>query len=153
MIDDLGEAEARQFVLYVQTRKGNRGFASSTTVNNRVRALRAFFSWLHRPRVHERASPRAYEATQVHQEGQGHPYGSDEIDRILRSMNQDTVLGARNTAMVTLMLDTGLRLAEVVRLEPENVHLEDRYLKVLGKGNKERVVAFGSNCQRTPHTL
>ena len=73
----------------------------------------------------------------------------DEIDRILSSMNQDTVLGARNTAMVTVMLDTGLRLAEVVRLEPANVHLEDRYLKVLGKGNKERVVAFGANCQRT----
>ena len=73
----------------------------------------------------------------------------DAIDRILSSMNQDAVLGARNTAMVTVMLDTGLRLAEVVRLDPANVHLEDRYLEVPGKGNKERVVAFGANCQRT----
>ena len=148
LIDDLGEEEARQFVLYVQTRKGNRGFASSTTVNNRVRALRAFFSWLHSQgytkehRLEHMKPPKFTKKVKDILTG-------DEIDRILRSMNQDTVLGARNTAMVTLMLDTGLRLAEVVRLEPENVHLEDRYLKVLGKGNKERVVAFGANCQRT----
>ena len=46
------------------------------------------------------------------------------------------------------MLDTGLRLSEVVTLKTEDAHLEDRYLKVLGKGNKERIVAFGASCQR-----
>ena len=65
----------------------------------------------------------------------------------MTSMNPDAVLGARNIAMVTLMPDTGLRRSEVIRLDPADVHLEDRYLKVLGKGNKEQVVAFGANCR------
>ena len=45
---DLGSKEVRQFILHLQERPGLRGPASSHTVNNRVRALRAFFSWLHR---------------------------------------------------------------------------------------------------------
>ena len=72
---------------------------------------------------------------------------AEEIGKFLSSMNPEAVLGAKNIAMVTLMPVTGLRSSEVIRLDPADVHLEDRYLKVLGKGNKERVVAFGANCQ------
>lgn len=46
-LDDLGEDEVRHFILHLQGRAGLRGQASSHTVNNRVRALRAFFNWLH----------------------------------------------------------------------------------------------------------
>ena len=72
----------------------------------------------------------------------------EEIERIFATMNVDTVLGARNTAIYSLMLDTGLRLTEVVTLKYADVHLDAKYIKALGKGDKERVVAFGTNCQR-----
>ena len=58
------------------------------------------------------------------------------------------MLGARNTAIFTLILDTGLRLSEVVTLKYDDVHLDSRYVKVIGKGDKERVVAFGASCQK-----
>ena len=148
MIDDLREEQASQFVLYIQTRKGKRGIASSNTVNNRVRALRALFGRRHRQgytkrhRLEHMNPPKfTKEVIEI--------LTADEIEGVLSSMNQDAVLGDRNTAMVTLMLDTGLRLSEVVILAPADVQSEDRYLEVLGKGNKERVVAFGANCQRT----
>ncbi len=47
-VDDVGEDEARLFILHLQERRGLWGKASSHTVNNRVRALRAFFNWLYR---------------------------------------------------------------------------------------------------------
>ena len=47
-LEHLGEDEVREFILYLQGRKGLWGLASSHTLNNRVRALRAFFAWLHR---------------------------------------------------------------------------------------------------------
>lgn len=107
-------------MLYVQTKKGNRGFASSNTVNNRVRALQAFFSW-----------PDDQGYTKEHRLEHIKPpkftrkvieiLTAEEVARILSSMNPDTVLGARHTAMVTVVLNTGLKLAEVVRLEPANV--------------------------------
>ena len=45
LLANLGKEEARQIVLYFQTRKGRQGFATSNTVNNRVRDLRAFLGW------------------------------------------------------------------------------------------------------------
>ena len=63
-------------------------------------------------------------------------------------MEANTVLGARNTAIVSLMLDTGLRLSETASLKAQGVHLEPRYVKVMGKGSKERLVSFGTACQK-----
>ena len=72
----------------------------------------------------------------------------EEIGRIFASMNPHTALGARNTAIYSLMLDTGLRLKEVATLRYKDVHLGGRYVRVLGKGDKERIVAFGANCRK-----
>ena len=44
----VGETEVRQFILYLQSRKGLKADVSAHTLNNRVRALRAFFAWLDR---------------------------------------------------------------------------------------------------------
>ena len=47
-----------------------------------------------------------------------------------------------------LLLDTGLRIGELVNLRTEDIHMNEGFLKVLGKGKKERVVPMGSNAQR-----
>ena len=51
--------------------------------------------------------------------------------------------GVRNSLIVELIYQTGLRRSEVADLEDANVDVEKKQLKVLGKGNKERVVPFG----------
>ncbi len=50
----------------------------------------------------------------------------------------------RNRAMILLMLDSGLRASEVVSLALDNVNLDYNYVKVIGKGDKERVVPVGT---------
>ena len=147
-LDDLGEDEMRLFILYLKARPGLRGPASSHTVNNRVRAIRAFFNWLYEKdytechRLQKVKPPKAREL-------QIEILTDAEIDRIFASVNPKTVMGSRNTAIYSLMLDTGLRLSEVVSLKYEDVHLDGRYVKVLGKGDKERIVAFGAKCHKT----
>ena len=146
-LDDIGKEEARLFILHLKSRPGLKGPASSHTVNNRVRALRAFFNWLYEE-----------EYTECHRLEKVKPpktrkkrieiLTDEEIERIFASINPDTVLGARNTAIISLMLDTGLRLTEVVTLKHQDVHLDNWYVKVLGKGNKERIVSFGVNCRK-----
>ncbi|OAI41071.1 hypothetical protein AYO38_04685 [bacterium SCGC AG-212-C10] len=46
------------------------------------------------------------------------------------------------------VLDCGLRASELCELTVENAHLREGYLKVLGKGNKERLVPIGSGAER-----
>ena len=47
-----------------------------------------------------------------------------------------------------LLLDTGLRISELVNLKMDDVHMDEGYLKVMGKGKKERIVPVGNNAQR-----
>ena len=146
-LDRLGEDEARAFILHLQDRAGVGGKQSSSTVNNRVRALRAFFAWLHRRGYTDEHRLKNLRPPKVAQKVI-ETLTADEIGRIFASMNPGSALGARNTAIFSLMLDTGLRLTETVTLKDGDVHIEDRYVKVLGKGNKERIVGFGVACQR-----
>ena len=144
-LDDIGEDEVRLFVLHLQRRKGLWGDASSHTVNNRVRALRAFFNWLYRQGYTECHRLENLKPPKVRQK-EIEILTDEEIERVFASVNPNTAMGARNTAIYSLMLDTGLRLNEVATLRYKDVHLEGRYVKVLGKGDKERIVAFGANC-------
>ena len=56
----------------------------------------------------------------------------------------------RAIAILITMIDTGVRLSELCNLHFENAHVEEGYLKVMGKGNKERVVPLGATAQNMP---
>jgi site-specific recombinase XerD len=47
-----------------------------------------------------------------------------------------------------LLLDTGLRVGELINLKMDDVHMDEGYLKVMGKGKKERIVPMGNNAQK-----
>ena len=147
-VNDLQDPEGRAFVLHLQARPGLRGPASDATVNNRIRALKAFFNWLYQEGFTKRHQMERVKATKVTSKII-EILKDEEICRISQTMDPHTPPGARNTAIFSLMVDTGLRLSEVVSLKSRDVHLKDRYVKVLGKGNKERLVAFGANCQHS----
>ena len=143
----LDEMTIRRFILYLQERPGLKGEkASSHTVYNRVNALKSFFGWLFAKgytKEHRLEDLKQPKTSQVIVE----PLTEQEIGRVLSVMDTKTVLGARNTAIVWLMLDTGLRLSEVSTLKEADMHLNEQYQKVMGKGSKERMVAFGVRCQ------
>jgi integrase/recombinase XerC/integrase/recombinase XerD len=67
-----------------------------------------------------------------------------EISRLLSAIDVNGPSGARNHAIVVLFLDTGLRLSELVGLSVEDVRVGESWLKVYGKGGKERIVPFGA---------
>ena len=55
---------------------------------------------------------------------------------------------SRNQTIFMLLLDTGLRIAELTNLKMRDIHMNEGFLKVLGKGKKERIVPIGNNAQR-----
>jgi len=61
----------------------------------------------------------------------------------MESPDQGTPIGKRDKAILELMYATGLRISEAIGLEFENIYLEERFLRVIGKGRKERVIPFG----------
>ena len=68
----------------------------------------------------------------------------DEIDRVVRSINPQTPIGSPMYAIVLRMLDSGPRMSEVVGARMPDLDLERWQLRIIGKGNKERIVPFGA---------
>jgi integrase/recombinase XerC/integrase/recombinase XerD len=146
-LEDIGENEIRAFILHLQDKKMNGKPLSSHTIANRVRGIRGFFSWLAAKGYtedHVLRDVRLPKTAQTVIE----PLTAEEIELLFSSINENTALGSRNVAILALFLDTGLRLSELVNLREEEVHLDQRYVKVMGKGSKERMVPLGSSCQK-----
>jgi len=67
----------------------------------------------------------------------------DEIQRLLDAFDFQTPKGVRDTAMIELLYAAGLRVSELVGLKLQNVNLEAGFVRVFGKGSKERIVPIG----------
>ena len=68
---------------------------------------------------------------------------SHEVERLLSCPDPCTEVGLRDKAMLEVLYATGLRVSELVGLLPANLNLDLGFLKVRGKGQKERVVPLG----------
>lgn len=67
----------------------------------------------------------------------------DEVDAILRQPNVATRLGVRDKAILETMYATGIRVSELVTLKMSNIDAGETFIRVLGKGSKERLVPIG----------
>jgi integrase/recombinase XerD len=72
---------------------------------------------------------------------------SDEVERLIEAPAAHTVLGRRDRALLELLYGTGLRVSELAGLRVTDLHLPEKYLRCVGKGDKERVVPFGDKAQ------
>lgn len=66
-----------------------------------------------------------------------------EIDQMFSAIDLSTPEGARNRAILETLYSSGLRVSELIDLKISNVFVELGFLKIIGKGNKERLVPIG----------
>ena len=132
----------REFIIHEQ----GRGL-SPFTIQAKVRALKVLSSWLYSEGytgdnlLSNIKLPKA--PSKLIQ-----PLTETEVNQLLGSQNPLTAIGSRNMAIIVTLLDCGLRSSELCNILFEDAHIEEGYLKVLGKGNKERVVPIGSLAQK-----
>ena len=71
-----------------------------------------------------------------------------EVDRLLDVPNVAVPAGLRDRAMLELLYATGMRVSELVSLDVPSVNVELGFVRLTGKGNKDRVVPIGSVARR-----
>jgi len=71
-----------------------------------------------------------------------------EIDSILEHIDMSTPEGMRNRAILETMYSSGLRVSELVNLRINNVYFDIGFLRILGKGSKERLVPIGKTAMK-----
>lgn len=67
----------------------------------------------------------------------------EEIDRMMATIDRSSSEGDRNASIIETLYSCGLRVSELVNLKITDLHLDEEYIKVTGKGNKERLVPIG----------
>ena len=64
----------------------------------------------------------------------------EELKKLLESIDTSSIKGRRNLVVLSLMYDTAARASEIINLKVEDIHLEEKYVILDGKGKKERIV-------------
>lgn len=112
------------------------------SIQRRLSAVRSFYDFL----VEKNAIPRRNPATDVRapkaRRKLPETLDVDQMSRLLQIPDGDDIV-ARDRAIMELLYSSGLRLAELVGLDLERIALADRTVRVIGKGNKERIVPVG----------
>lgn len=71
-----------------------------------------------------------------------------EIDKLLDAIDMSTAEGTRNRAILETLYSSGLRVSELVNLSMQHLYFDVGFLRVIGKGNKERLVPIGRTAQK-----
>lgn len=113
-----------------------------TTASVRFRSLQQFFKWaLEEDEI--AASPMERMRPPIVPEVPVPIVSDDDLRRLLKACDGAEFEDKRDTALVRLLLDTGIRLAELTGLSVDEVDFDDEVVVVLGKGRRPRAVPFG----------
>jgi len=105
-------------------------------------AIRAFFRFLEDEKIVEHNPAHNFESPKLPQ-SLPKALGTDDVRRLVEAPETVTPLGLRNRTMFELMYSAGLRVSELLDLTLSQVNLEDSFLRVRGKGDKERLAPMG----------
>lgn len=114
---------------------------SSSTVSLRFRALQQFFKWA-AEEEHIVKSPMEKMSPPQIEEKMVPIIGLDDLGRLLDSLTGKSFLERRDRAIVSLLLDTGMRRAELLGLTVNDLDFDQDVARVLGKGRRPRACPF-----------
>ena len=156
-IGEFNIENARNYVLYLRSRNKFGRYTNTyvqhsgllpQTVRGHIRGLKAFSSWLYREQYTDENRLRYLKIPRVPVK-LIEPLTDQEINQITASINQDSPTGSRNHAIFVTALDNGLRASELADIELGQLNLKGGYVKVMGKGAKERIVPIGDFVKMT----
>lgn len=136
-IESITQEYIEQYTMYLYSRE-----LSRATHHTYLHHLRIFFNWCAK-RVQLQFDPMEI-AVPKSPKRQVRIYSDEDIKRIYQTNCTDCEwLNARNRALISLMLDSGLRQMELCSITLPDIDFAARRMKVKGKGNKERIVPLG----------
>jgi integrase/recombinase XerD len=143
-IDDIGQTDTALLLKYmIEMRR--QGLSRRTRARH-ISALRGYFRYLVDQGVsnddptRKLTLPKKIQRLPV-------TFSTDQVQQLLNQPDASTSRGQRDRAMLELLYAAGLRVSELVTMPVQNVNLEAGFVRVLGKGSKERLVPIGRFAQ------
>jgi len=141
-LETFDQVERFHILQHLQALK-NKGI-SARTISRHISSIRSFHQFLLRekrcnndPTVHIDMPKIEQKLPKI--------LSIEEIDRLIATPNISKPQGVRDRAMLELLYATGMRVGECISLNLEDIHLTMGFVRVFGKGGKERIIPLGSS--------
>ena len=133
----INKEEIREYLKYLDSLK-----RSKSSISRNLSALRSFYSYLIKLDVIDN---NPFKSIRNPKKDKKLPnfLQHDELKTIFDSIDMSTSLGLRNRLIIELLYATGIRVSELTSLKLNNIDLNNNEIRILGKGNKERIVFYG----------
>ena len=70
----------------------------------------------------------------------------EDTEKLLNAFDNNNYIGLRNSTIMEILYSTGTRVSEITNIKISDISLSSKSIKITGKGNKERIVYFGTRC-------
>lgn len=120
------------------------GNLSRATISRRLSSLRSFYNYLYNNGI---VSKNYFLSIKNPKKENSLPkFVKDiDIDKMFSIPDIRKPIGQRNLLIIRMLYATGVRVSELVNISLSDINIDERTIKILGKGNKERIVVFGNN--------
>jgi site-specific recombinase XerD len=133
------------------TKKSLRGFMvflqgadiSLRSVARKIATIKSFFKYLSREEIISQ-NPSASIKMPKYDKKLPEFISPEEIRQIFKIPNSGSFEDMRDLAILELFYGTGIRLSELVNIKVTDIYFKEDLIRVIGKGNKERIIPFGS---------
>jgi integrase/recombinase XerD len=146
---EIGEATVQDYVRHLSALRDEDGrpVLASSSIARALVAVRSFHGFCAEEGLLPTDPSEEVDAPRV---PQGIPKALDEsqVELLLGAVTGDTPLNQRDRALLETLYATGIRISEAVGLELGDLDLDDGVVRVLGKGDKERIVPIGRSARR-----
>lgn len=136
------DAVTRQTILIYLQLMNEQG-KSARTVSRHISSIRSFHQFLLREKVTTNDPTVHLELPKIEQK-LPRVLSMEEVDRLIASPDQSKPQGIRDNALLEILYGTGMRVSELIDLDLDDIHLSMGFVRIFGKGSKERIVPLGN---------
>lgn len=141
-VRDFSKLDVLNYLSYVATERNN----TAKTRHRKLASLKVFYNCLYRDLDLIPEDPtKDVDYPKMHEHLPKFLTLDDSI-RLLENMDKDDPYYYRDYCIITLFLNCGMRLSELVGLNLQDINLDERTMRLLGKGNKERIIHINDAC-------
>ena len=142
-IINITEEQIRVYLTYLYDRKLNRN-----SVSRKLSSIRSFYNYLYKiDIINKNYFKDIHNPKKI--KGLPHYLKEEDIDKLFDIPDINNPLGQRNLLIIEMLYATGVRVSELVNIKIKDIDRHNESIKITGKGNKMRMVYFGSFCKHS----
>lgn len=118
---------------------------SSKSICRHISSLRSFFKYLVKEKIIF-DNPMLLVSNPKQEKKLPNFLYNEDLERLINACDNSNIFGIRDSLIIELLYSTGIRVSELINIKVNDIR--NKEIKVFGKGSKERIVLFGSVCEK-----